>query len=189
MNHPVTEALWLFSQQYIAAWQSRHGSLPESDLYEGLASPCVVKETDRGVQWQPVKRNDHADLSKIEAGMEIRLCEEAHAYFSSQFSGDMSARLDDLRFELVQVWNDDDFVRLQENLIGHLVTQRRRKLNPTLFIGTTDAELEVISLSNLTGEVILETLGTDKHTVLAPSLAEFLSLIKPDLDEQASFTA
>ncbi len=189
MNHPVTEALWLFSQQYIAAWQSRYGSLPESDLYEGLASPCVVKETDEGVLWQPVKRSDNADLSNIEDGMEIRLREDAHAYFSSQFSGDMKARLDNVHFELVQVWNEEDFVRLQENLIGHLVTQRRRKLNPTLFIGTTDAELEVISLSNLTGEVILETLGTDKHTVLAPSLAEFLSQIKPDLDDETSFSA
>lgn len=75
--------------------------------------------------------------------------------------------------------SEDDFRRVQENLIGHLVTQKRLKLPPTLFIATLEEELEVISVCNLSGEVCKETLGTRKRTHLASNLAEFLNQLKP----------
>ncbi|MCH0622955.1 SecY-interacting protein Syd, partial [Klebsiella pneumoniae] len=53
------------------------------------------------------------------------------------------------------------------------------KLSPTLFIATLDSELDVISVCNLSGEVIKETLGTRNRDVLAPSLADFLTQIEP----------
>ncbi len=59
------------------------------------------------------------------------------------------------------------------------VTQKRLKLSPTLFIATLDSELDVISVCNLSGEVIKETLGTRNRDVLAPSLADFLTRIEP----------
>ncbi|MCF2001668.1 SecY-interacting protein Syd, partial [Escherichia coli] len=46
---------------------------------------------------------------------------------------------------------------------------------------TQDNELDVISVCNLSGEVCKETLGTRKRTVLADSLAEFLTQLKPVL--------
>lgn len=70
---------------------------------------------------------------------------------------------------------------VQENLIGHRVVQKRLKLSPTLFIATLESELEVISVCNLSGEVLKETLGTRKRTILSPSLASFLDQLEPVL--------
>ncbi|WP_240153684.1 SecY-interacting protein Syd [Erwinia amylovora] len=70
-------------------------------------------------------------------------------------------------------------IRLQENLIGHLLMKRRLKQSPTLFIATTDSELEVISVCNMSGEVILEHLGTKKRQVIAPSIRNFLISLQP----------
>ncbi|KJG55710.1 secretion protein, partial [Raoultella planticola] len=49
------------------------------------------------------------------------------------------------------------------------------------FIATLESELEVISVCNLSGEVLKETLGTRKRTILSPSLASFLDQLEPVL--------
>ncbi|MGK2889669.1 MAG: SecY-interacting protein Syd [Candidatus Malihini olakiniferum] len=93
--------------------------------------------------------------------------------------GDMAARFDDIDCLLLQSWSEDDFVRMQENLIGHLLTQQRFKLPPTLFLATIASEMALISLSNVSGEVWLETFVTPEHRVMAPSLLVFLQKLQP----------
>ncbi len=88
-----------------------------------------------------------------------------------------------LNFTLLQIWSEEDFIRLQENMIGHLVTQKRLKLTPTLFIGTTASENDIISVCNLSGEVILETFGQKKREVLADNLSLFLTKLTPVFDK------
>ncbi|VTN11315.1 SecY interacting protein Syd [Raoultella terrigena] len=92
----------------------------------------------------------------------------AHSYYTTQFAGDMQARFAGETMTLLQAWSPDDFQRMQENLIGHLVVQKRLKLSPTLFIATLDSELDVISVCNVSGEVLKETLGTRKVRPFLP---------------------
>ena len=131
------------------------------------------------VTWQPQPFTAEQSVNAIERAMEIVVQPPVHAFYTTQFAGDMCARFDNEAMTLLQTWSEDDLQRVQENLIGHLVTQKRLKLSPTLFIATLDSELDVISVCNLSGEVIKETLGTRNRDVLAPSLADFLTRIEP----------
>jgi SecY interacting protein Syd len=138
-----------------------------------------VHTDNEKVYWKPQPAVASDGLSGISRALDIQLHEDIVPFFTSQYAGDMSAVLGDLALDLVQVWSEDDLQRLQENQIGHLVTQRRLKLSPTLFLATTDSELQLISLCNLTGNVLLEQFGSKQREVLAESLSEFLSRLQP----------
>jgi len=172
-------ALEAFTQRYCTAWREQRGSWPQSEELYGIPSPCIISSVDSYVTWQPKPFTLKQNVNSVEQAMDIVVQPAVHTFYTTQFAGDMSARLGEERLTLLQTWSEDDFLRVQENLIGHLVTQKRLKLSPTLFIATLDSELEVISLCNLSGEMIKETLGTRKRTVLAPGLAAFLDQLDP----------
>ncbi|MEZ8144001.1 SecY-interacting protein [Enterovibrio norvegicus FF-162] len=181
MNHSVTNALWSFSERFVDAWNAQHGSQPQSDAYRGLISPCVVQETDDVVIWEPVKRDERADFSNVEDGIGISLHDDIKAFYAGLYCGDMSATLNGQPLELIQVWSDEDLPRLQENMLGHLLMQKRLKQNPTVFIASTDDELDLVSICNVSGEVIKERIGTKERSVLAPDVVTFLSLLTPEV--------
>ncbi|UTM57879.1 SecY-interacting protein [Photobacterium sp. CCB-ST2H9] len=179
MNHPVTAALADFSSRFMKAWSYDQASQPCSSDLIGLASPCVVRDSGDTVFWQPVVREPAGDLAAVEQGIELRLHADIQAFYGSYFSGDMAARFQDLELDLLQAFSESDHQRLQENILGHLVTQRRLKLKPTVFIGVMASEHQVIAVCNLTGNVILETLGQSEREVLAEDVASFLRQLEP----------
>ncbi len=178
MHNQISSTLSALLQKYIAHEQAHNNALPYSTDLSHMPSPCVVESDQNGVYWQNVARSEWGDLSAVERGIELILHEDIKSFFGCQYSGDISLKWQGNDFTLLQVWSDDDFERLQENILGHLVTQRRLKLKPTVFIGTLEAELDVISICNITGEVILERLGTAKRDVLAPDLFTFLKQVE-----------
>ncbi|MBD8162537.1 SecY-interacting protein [Erwinia persicina] len=179
MIEETSQALRDFSQRYCDLWQQHHGHAPASADLHGIPSPCIVATHEDEVWWQPQPFTLAKNLEAVERALDLRLQPSVAGFYTAQFSGDMKGTFSGQRMSLVQVWSEDDFVRVQENLIGHLVMKRRLKHAPTLFIATTESELEVVSVCNISGEVVIEQLGTTKRQVIAPSVQNFLILLQP----------
>jgi len=179
MMQQTAAALRDFTTRYCQHWLQQAGHAPASrDLY-GVPSPCALEDRDQRVLWQPQPFSLPPTLDAVERAVDIQLQPPVTDFYTAQFAGDMQATFGENQLTLLQVWSEEDFLRLQENLIGHLVMQRRLRQSPTLFIATTDSEEEIISLSNLSGEVILEQPGRKQRAVLAESLEIFLKSLQP----------
>lgn len=183
MIEETTRALTEFTRKYCDSWSRECGHSPASSELLGVPSPCIQQTTADQVYWLPQPFTLAQNLEAVERAIELRLQPSVTAWYSSQFAGDMTATFGSTACTLLQTWSEEDFLRVQENLIGHLVMKRRLKQSPTLFIATTESELEVISVCNLSGEVILEQLGTQKRSVLAPDLQQFIEALQVALPE------
>ena len=181
MDPQTAEALRAFTQRFCAAWQQQKGTHPRSEELYGVPSPCQVLADEDAVFWQPQPFQPEATLEAVERALDIAIPPPLQTFYTTQFAGDMPAVFGGRELTLLQAWSADDFLRVQENLIGHLVTQKRLKLSPTLFIGTLESELDIISVCNLTGEVLLETVGSRHRTTLSATIESFLNHLEPRL--------
>ncbi|XNM47675.1 SecY-interacting protein [Escherichia coli] len=179
MDDLTAQALKDFTARYCDAWHEEHKSWPLSEELYGVPSPCIISTTEDAVYWQPQPFTGEQNVNAVERAFDIVIQPTIHTFYTTQFAGDMHAQFGDIKRHCCKPGVKTIFRRVQENLIGHLVTQKRLKLPPTLFIATLEEELEVISVCNLSGEVCKETLGTRKRTHLASNLAEFLNQLKP----------
>lgn len=177
----VAQALHAFTHRYCELWRAQRGTQPASHELYAIVSPCIVQQDDDRIFWSPQPFAPANDLSAVERALDIIVRPEGHQFYTTQFAGDMAACFQEQQLTLLQTWSPADFERVQQNLIGHLVTQRRLKLPPTVFLATLDSETEIIALSNLTGEVVLEKLGVSSRTLLAPSLSDFVNSLQPVL--------
>lgn len=148
-------------------------------------SPCEVGKAEDGeeIAWDFYKLPQALNFENVEKALELKLHEDIKTYFGSFYSENLAATNPDGDLELLQAWNQDDFERLQENLIGHVLMKRRLKQPVTLFIGVTDAEDIIITLDNESGEVWAEQVGCKPHKFLATSISEFIDSLEPKLDE------
>lgn len=176
------QSLQAFTQRFCDAWVALTGHEPESEALYAIPSPCITQTLDQAVRWQPQPFIGEAYLAGVERALEISLRPEIHAFYTTQYAGDMPALKGELALTLLQAWSENDFKRVQENLIGHLVTQRRLRLSPTIFLATLQDDREVVSVCNKTGCVLLEKLGTQQREILADSLDQFLAQLHPVID-------
>lgn len=168
--------------QFIARWfayQQLRGLAVHCTPDEQRDSPCRYL-LGQARYWNYVPRTELQTLHAISEALECPFHPDIDAFYGYGFGGEMKASFHGLTISLVQPWNDEDFVHLQENLVAHVLMLRRLKLPVTLFIATVcHNDLRVISLDNATGAVILEQLGKQQRWTLAPSLAEFLRQLSP----------
>lgn len=147
-------------------------------------SPCYRETGSPGdwVEWKPVAQQPSGDLKKVEQGLEIIIPESLHVFFGRYFSDNIAAKTERGNLELLFPWNEEDFERLQQNLIGHVLMKRRLGQPETLFFAVTDEEDFILSIEIDTGAVVLEQVGLLPKETLAPDLATFVSSLKPLMD-------
>ena len=177
-ENPVYFALQRFQDKFLEQHKTSHGTLPTCGKDSQWPSPCESAHSDPELSyWQPVPNTEDLDFSGLERAMELTVHSDVSAYFTSFYSGHLRAHCTDGDLELLQVWNSDDFDRLQENLIGHLIMKRKKRQKPTIFFAVTDDDEIILSVLNETGEVWAERVGQEPHRKLADSLPEFLETL------------
>ena len=165
-QHLLTEAVALAKQ---------NGQIWQSYADPELESPAQYGEVqDDLVAWWPVARTTIADFSGLQQALEFSLHPDVQAFYGWGYGGGLAATHARGPLELLMVWHDEDFIRLQHNIIAHILMKRRLKQLETVFIAATDDDELLISVLNSTGEVFLEKVGCEVKELLAPSLASFL---------------
>lgn len=150
-------------------------------------SPCERGQPDAEgmIRWEPVVRDDYTTLAGLERALEEPVHEDLKAFYGRYWSHNLNVEAREGHVSLIGIWNPDDALRLNENLLGHALQQRRffglrRRFPMTLFFATTEEDSEyILSLDNHSGEVIVERPGTRDWRVVAPGLAPFLRSLTP----------
>ena len=180
MSEQVTAALNEFVQKYLVLAKK----YPEMLLVEydnDWPSECHTSLGNTGdkVDWQTVKRSGLANFSDLEKALEMKIHQDVISYYSAYWSDNLIAETDKGHLQLLQPLNQHDFERLQQNLVGHILMKRRLKQPETLFIGLTDEDDFILTVDNVSGEVMLEQVGLLPKEVVAPNLAVFIQSLKP----------
>jgi SecY interacting protein Syd len=131
------------------------------------------------VAWWPVAQTTPLDFVGIEQGLDLTLHPSIKEFYATLWGADLPVAHPRGPASLLLLWHPGDFVRLQQNLIAHVLMKRRLKQRETLFFAVTDEEDTMLSVLNSTGEVFLEHTGQEVKQLLAPDLLSFLRQLRP----------
>ena len=131
------------------------------------------------IAWLPYLRSEESSLSNLEEALGIGIPQDLQQLFCRYFSHDLNAKAEHGALTILQAWNEDDFDRLQKNLIAHVLMKRRLKQADTLFFAVTDEDDFILSILLSTGAVMLEKVGKEPHREIAPDLATFMRGLVP----------
>ena len=168
----------------LAAFVESHGGdLPRQAFDPGWVSPCQVgaPAEDGTIAWQPQRREPPADWRGLEAALEVPLHPDLATFYGRWFCDNIPVRAEEGTATLIQVWSPRDQERLVENLLGHALQQRRRRLPLTLFVALTDENDFLLSVDNASGTVVLEEPGQPAAREVAPALGALLARMHPDV--------
>lgn len=181
----VEHALQAYIERALASTDIQHFW---TDFDPEWRSPCELSITEPGfIGWRPVPQRPTMSFDGLAHALEQPIHEDIRAFYSSYWSGHLSASTHDGAVNLIQLWNPEDFDRLIENLIGHSLAKQRLKQPFTVFIATTEADSELfISIDNRTGHILLEEPGRQPLRTIADSLAEFLNRLTPVIEPRGS---
>ncbi|GAC19814.1 SecY-interacting protein [Paraglaciecola arctica] len=180
MSEQVTIALDEFVQRYMDA-AKKHPEMLMVEYDNDWPSDCYAASGNTGdsVNWLPVKRTEAVNFDDLASALDMKIHQDVISYYSAYWSDNLSAETNKGYLQLLQPWNQGDFERLQQNLIGHILMKRRLKQPETLFIALTDQDDFILTVDNTSGEVLLEQVGLLPKEVVAPNLASFIQSLQP----------
>jgi SecY interacting protein Syd len=179
MDNITQGALIALLQRVENSWMSENNSLPQQAFDINWRSTCEVGNENEGmINWKRMPRKG-ATLKNIEKALEISLHPSISDFFCCCFADTLPCLFEDHPIHLLQIWNEDDFKMLQENMIAHFLMQKRLDQPASMFIASCSDEMQIISVLNETGQVQLETLGKGQESILAESIAAFLDKLIP----------
>lgn len=174
-NSLVANTLLTVTNSYIDNYQNIHHQLPIVEKDKDWLSPCEQEDVNENeVYWKPVEVNEQLNFDNVEQALEITIHSDIKDYFTCVYSESIDAECKEGKLSLLFAWNKDDFERLQQNLIGHIMMKQKLKQSMTLFFAVTDEDDMIISVNNENGEVWVEQVGCAPHKKLADSLVDFL---------------
>lgn len=169
-----------FAHYYSDMYRKAYGHLPTVEIDAQWPSPCLVEAFDDEKEtWQPVKIEESLAFENIEQALSLDIHEDIKTYFTCVYSDSVYAECSEGKLSLLFPWSKEDFARLQENIIGHILMKRKLKQAITIFFAVTDQEDLILSINNETGEVWVERVGCEPHKKLSDSLAEFIETLVP----------
>ncbi|MCL1124359.1 SecY-interacting protein [Shewanella surugensis] len=175
-------ALTNFFNAYHQAYQEQLNECPRF-FAKGEHSDCILDEVnltqDEPVQWVSVIRDEAGNFDNLNQALKISLHTDIDALYGHYFSGPLMFDSSWGQGEILQVWNQNDFECLQQNIIGHLMMKKKLKQPLTWFIGVFDENDTMITVNNDDGSVWIEKPGEVQSTCLADSLNDFISQLTP----------
>jgi SecY interacting protein Syd len=185
-NNSLNELVWNFSQDYLQAYQHRFEHLPITHQVEDWPSPCEqgIHEEEFSL-WHPIKIKETLTFNNVETALEVTIHHDIKQYFTTMYSDSLDASCAEGDLSLLFAWSAEDFARLQENIIGHILMKTKLKQKLTIFFATTDDDNHIISLDNDTGEIWVEKVGCEPHKKIADTLVEFISQLAPRIPPKA----
>lgn len=190
-NNNLQQALQCLVKKYVKEHHDINGHLPTITHDEQWLSPCEQGDAKGGLRyWQPMIIAELANsdsvidieqltFDNIESALSLSLHQDIKNYFTYIFSTDLEVECQEGQLSLLFAWNLEDFKRLQENIIGHVLMKQRLKQAETIFFAVTDEEDMIISIDNATGQVWVEQVGCKPHKKLSNSLSEFIEQLTP----------
>ncbi|TLU67586.1 SecY-interacting protein [Thalassotalea litorea] len=165
---------------FIEQCQDKLGSLPSIEHDSQWPSKAEMDTVEEGklTRWQPYKIEETLTFSNVETALEQALHPSIKEYFSFAYSENIDANSEDGELSLLFPWNFEDFERLQQNIIGHVLMKRRLRQPLSIFFAITDEEDINLVVDNADGSVWVEPVGLKGSKKLANSLAEFLDSLK-----------
>ena len=185
MTAMVNQALDDFMMRF-SSFAQAHSKVTSIEFDADWPSKCYqLTDSDQPVSptsWKPILRTEMSDFAELSSALELELHPDVAAFYSRYWSDNIFAEHPSGRLQILQAWNGDDFDRLQQNIVGHILMKRRLRQPETIFIALTDEDDFILTVDNQTGAVMLEQVGLKPKEQISPNLARFLTEIVPTTD-------